>query len=134
MSPASARSASSPPAGKTVVYRARKIITLDPMQPEATHVAVAFDTVIESFRNRLFAGYKTGEGIDPALHGQFELAERVTRALGLVTWWGLGRLVRAFGRKPSGAGTDITVPAAQSAGSGGGPRSYSGAADPVRSP
>ncbi len=58
----------------------------------------------------------------------------VIEALGLVTWWGLGRLVRAFGRKPSGAGTDITVPAAQSAGSGGGPRRYSGATDPVRSP
>jgi 5'-3' exonuclease len=55
-------------------------------EPEVTHVAVAFDTVIESFRNQLFSGYKTGEGIDPALHGQFELAERVTRALGIVTW------------------------------------------------
>jgi 5'-3' exonuclease len=55
-------------------------------EPESTHVAVAFDTVIESFRNRLFAGYKTGEGIDPDLWGQFELAERVTRALGMVTW------------------------------------------------
>jgi 5'-3' exonuclease len=55
-------------------------------EPDVTHVAVAFDTVIESFRNRLFAGYKTGEGIDPALYGQFELAERATRALGLVTW------------------------------------------------
>jgi 5'-3' exonuclease len=52
----------------------------------ATHVAVAFDTVIESFRNRLFHGYKTGEGIDPDLYTQFPLAERVTRALGLVTW------------------------------------------------
>lgn len=51
-----------------------------------THAAVAFDTVIESFRNDLFAGYKTGEGIDPALWAQFPLAERVTRALGLVTW------------------------------------------------
>jgi 5'-3' exonuclease len=51
-----------------------------------THAAVAFDTVIESFRNELFAGYKTGEGIDPALSAQFPLAERVTRALGLVTW------------------------------------------------
>jgi 5'-3' exonuclease len=51
-----------------------------------THLAVAFDTVIESFRNRLFAGYKTGEGIDPALFSQFPLAERVTRALGIVTW------------------------------------------------
>ncbi len=51
-----------------------------------THVAVAFDTVIESFRNRLFGGYKTGEGIDPALFSQFPLAERATRALGIVTW------------------------------------------------
>ena len=51
-----------------------------------THVAVAFDHVIESFRNDLFAGYKTGEGVDAALLAQFELAEAVTRALGLVTW------------------------------------------------
>jgi len=52
---------------------------------QASHVAVAFDTVIESFRNALFAGYKTGAGIDP-LFSQFPLAEEVTRALGLVTW------------------------------------------------
>lgn len=51
-----------------------------------THLGVAFDTVIESFRNRLYAGYKTGEGIDPALWSQFPLAERVTRALGVATW------------------------------------------------
>ncbi len=49
---------------------------------EFTHLAVAFDTVIESFRNDLFEGYKTGEGIEPRLLGQFELAERVTAALG----------------------------------------------------
>jgi 5'-3' exonuclease len=53
---------------------------------EVTHVACAFDHVIESFRNELFAGYKTGEGIDPDLYAQFGLAERVTRALGMVTW------------------------------------------------
>lgn len=53
---------------------------------QVTHVACAFDHVIESFRNELFDGYKTGEGIDPELYGQFELAERVTRALGIVTW------------------------------------------------
>lgn len=53
---------------------------------QVTHVACAFDHVIESFRNQLFAGYKTGEGIDPDLYSQFELAERVTRALGMVTW------------------------------------------------
>jgi 5'-3' exonuclease len=52
----------------------------------ATHVGIAFDTVIESFRNDLFAGYKTGDGIDPALFAQFPLAEEATRALGLVTW------------------------------------------------
>ena len=54
--------------------------------PAVTHVACAFDHVIESFRNELFAGYKTGEGIEPALLAQFELAERATSALGLVTW------------------------------------------------
>ncbi len=52
----------------------------------ATHVAVAFDTVIESFRNQLFAGYKTGDGIEPALWNQFPLAERAAEALGIVVW------------------------------------------------
>ena len=51
-----------------------------------THGGVAYDHVIESFRNDLFAGYKTGEGIEPALLGQFELAERVAAALGLHVW------------------------------------------------
>jgi len=55
-------------------------------EPGASHVAVAFDHVIESFRNQLFDGYKTGEGIDPDLWGQFELAERVCAALGIVVW------------------------------------------------
>jgi 5'-3' exonuclease len=49
-------------------------------------MAIAFDHVIESFRNDLFDGYKTGEGIDPDLWGQFELAERVCTALGIVVW------------------------------------------------
>jgi 5'-3' exonuclease len=51
-----------------------------------THVAAAFDHVIESFRNGLFPGYKTGEGVPEDLMSQFELAERVTLALGIVTW------------------------------------------------
>ena len=51
-----------------------------------THVACAFDTVIESFRNRLFAGYKTGEGVPEELMAQFPLAERAAHALGLVVW------------------------------------------------
>ena len=54
--------------------------------PDVSHVACAFDHVIESFRNELFAGYKTGEGIDPDLYAQFQLAEDAVRALGIVTW------------------------------------------------
>ncbi|MEM7023282.1 MAG: 5'-3' exonuclease H3TH domain-containing protein [Pseudomonadota bacterium] len=55
-------------------------------QDDVTHVAIAFDHVIESFRNDLFARYKTGDGIDPGLLAQFPLAEDACRALGLVTW------------------------------------------------
>jgi 5'-3' exonuclease len=62
------------------------ISTLLSLLKEATHVGVAFDTVIESFRNDLFAGYKTGAGIDANLARQFPLVEEATRALGLVTW------------------------------------------------
>ncbi|MGE0433641.1 MAG: 5'-3' exonuclease H3TH domain-containing protein [Planctomycetota bacterium] len=51
-----------------------------------THVAVAFDTVIESWRNRELNSYKTGAGIDPALHEQFPLAEEIAESLGLVVW------------------------------------------------
>lgn len=51
-----------------------------------THAGVAFDHVIESFRNDLFPGYKTGEGVPEALFAQFELAERAVAALGLVVW------------------------------------------------
>jgi len=54
--------------------------------PEVTYVAVAFDHVVESFRNQLFEGYKTGEGIDSDLRDQFSLAEEATRALGVVCW------------------------------------------------
>jgi 5'-3' exonuclease len=54
--------------------------------PGVTHVAVAFDHVIESFRNDLFAGYKTGEGVDPNLLAQFALAEKAVSALGVVVW------------------------------------------------
>ncbi len=54
--------------------------------PGMTHVACAFDHVIESFRNDLYAGYKTSAGVDPELLGQFELAERAVRELGVVVW------------------------------------------------
>lgn len=51
-----------------------------------THLGVATDTVIESFRNDMFAGYKTGEGIEPELWAQFPLAERALRAIGVTVW------------------------------------------------
>ncbi len=54
--------------------------------PGVTHVGVAFDHVIESFRNGLFAGYKTGAGVDPNLLAQFPLAEEAVSALGVVVW------------------------------------------------
>ena len=54
--------------------------------PDVTHVACAFDHVIRSFRNDLFAGYKTGEGVDPDLLAQFSLAEEAVSALGIVVW------------------------------------------------
>ena len=54
--------------------------------PEVTHLAVAFDHVVESFRNELFAGYKTGDGINPDLLSQFQLAEEAVAALGIVVW------------------------------------------------
>ena len=55
-------------------------------QEEVSHVACAFDHVVESFRNKMFAGYKTGEGIPEDLLAQFELAERAVASLGIVVW------------------------------------------------
>ncbi|MGE0594047.1 MAG: 5'-3' exonuclease H3TH domain-containing protein [Vicinamibacterales bacterium] len=52
----------------------------------ATHIGVATDHVIESFRNDLWPGYKTGEGIDPALRAQFPLLEEALGAWGLTVW------------------------------------------------
>src|SRR6478609_38304 len=55
-------------------------------EPGVTHVACAFDHVIESFRNDLYPGYKTGAGVDPSLLAQFSLSEEAVSALGLVVW------------------------------------------------
>jgi 5'-3' exonuclease len=52
----------------------------------ATHIGVATDHVIESFRNDMYAGYKTGAGVDPALLSQFPLVEEVLSAAGVVVW------------------------------------------------
>lgn len=56
------------------------------MKGGATHVAVATDHVIESFRNELWPGYKTSEGIEPDLWAQFPLLEEVLTSAGIVVW------------------------------------------------
>ncbi len=72
---------------KAVVGLAESLLALaaDP-EERLTHVAVAFDNPIRSFRNELFAGYKTEEGVEPELLAQFDAAEEATRALGMVAW------------------------------------------------
>jgi 5'-3' exonuclease len=52
----------------------------------ATHVGVAFDNPIRSFRNELYAGYKTDEGVPPEILAQFDLVEKAMRAIGVVVW------------------------------------------------
>ncbi|HEY8516535.1 MAG TPA: 5'-3' exonuclease H3TH domain-containing protein [Candidatus Binatia bacterium] len=59
---------------------------LNLIESGATHVGVATDHVIESFRNELWPGYKTGEGIDPALRAQFEPLEEALVAMGVAVW------------------------------------------------
>ena len=55
-------------------------------QDDVTHVACAFDHVVESFRNDMLSGYKTGEGVLEELFAQFDLAERAASSLGIVIW------------------------------------------------
>jgi 5'-3' exonuclease len=64
-----------------VMYSIRSLV-----QEGATHIGVATDHVIESFRNDLWPGYKNGEGIDPVLWAQFPLLEEALQAWGLVVW------------------------------------------------
>jgi 5'-3' exonuclease len=59
---------------------------LQMIEKGATHVGVATDHVIESFRNRLWPGYKTSEGIEPALLAQFHPLERALAAMGVAVW------------------------------------------------
>jgi len=59
---------------------------LQMIEKDATHLGVATDHVIESFRNALWPGYKTGEGIEPALWAQFHPLERALAAMGVAVW------------------------------------------------
>ena len=84
MSPAAAFERTAPEELRAV----RGVVTsmLGMLEGGATHLGVATDHVIESFRNDLWPGYKTGEGVDPMLFAQFEPLEEALRALGVVVW------------------------------------------------
>jgi len=62
------------------------LMLLDEKDEAVTHLAVAFDNPIRSFRNDLFAGYKSDEGVPAELHAQFDLAEEALGALGITVW------------------------------------------------
>ena len=81
MPPAKNRDGEEVAAVRGVMYSIRALV-----QEGATHIGIATDHVIESFRNDLWPGYKTGEGIDPALWAQFPLLEEALGAWGLTVW------------------------------------------------
>jgi 5'-3' exonuclease len=78
------------PTGKdlkaTVGVASSLLALLDDPTEAVTHLGVAFDNPIRSFRNDLFAGYKTEEGVPPELLAQFDDVEAAVRALGVVVW------------------------------------------------
>src|SRR5687768_14438499 len=61
-------------------------LMLEMIETGDTHIGVATDHIIESFRNRLWAGYKTGAGIEPALFAQFHPLEEALEAMGVAVW------------------------------------------------
>lgn len=79
--PAKNREGEDVAAVRGVTYSIRALV-----REGATHIGIATDRVIESFRNDLWPGYKTGEGIDPALWAQFPLLEEALVAWGLKLW------------------------------------------------
>lgn len=70
----------------TLAVRGVLGMLLQMIEGGALYVGVATDHVIESFRNRLWPGYKTGEGIDPGLRAQFEPLEEALDAMGVAVW------------------------------------------------
>ena len=72
-----------PPLG-AVLNMLRTVLQM--IETGATHIGVATDHIIESFRNELYAGYKTGEGIEPALFAQFHPLEEALAAMGVAVW------------------------------------------------
>jgi len=84
LSPGAAFDRSTPEALRAVRGVVGSILGM--LEGGATHLGVATDHVIESFRNALWPGYKTGEGMDPLLYGQFQPLEDALSALGVVVW------------------------------------------------
>lgn len=70
----------------TVGLVANMLALLSDPEEAVTHLAIAFDNPIVSFRNELFDGYKSDEGVPPELRAQFDLAEEAMRACGIVVW------------------------------------------------
>ena len=67
------------------IVRSMKALAADKVEAP-THVAIAFDNPIRSFRNDLYADYKSDEGVLPELRSQFDEAEEAVRKLGMVVW------------------------------------------------
>jgi 5'-3' exonuclease len=84
LSPGSAFDRNAPPELRAVRGVVGSVLGM--FESGVTHLGVATDHVIESFRNGLWPGYKTGEGLDPLLYAQFEPLEEALRALGVVVW------------------------------------------------
>ena len=84
LSPGAVFDRSTPPELRAVRGVVASILGM--LEGGATHLGVATDHVIESFRNGLWPGYKTGEGMDPELYGQFGPLEEALDALGVVVW------------------------------------------------
>ena len=84
LSPGAAFDRSAPPELRAVRGVVGSILGM--LEGGATHLGVATDHVIESFRNALWPGYKTGEGMDPLLYAQFAPLEEALGALGVVVW------------------------------------------------
>jgi 5'-3' exonuclease len=75
-----------PPPGDRAAVRGVLGTVMRMLEGGATHIGVATDHIVESFRNQLWAGYKTSEGLDPMLWDQFHPLEDALEAMGLATW------------------------------------------------
>ena len=84
LSPGAAFDRTAPPELRAVKGVVASILGM--LEDGVTHVGVATDHVVESFRNALWPGYKTGEGMDPVLYAQFQPLEEALTALGVVVW------------------------------------------------